>query len=462
MSEHWSPEDKIVKARIDFIHTDCVFLGNLALRLTLVDATKWCPTAATDFKHLYFNRDFIDRCTLRECKFVVAHEVMHCVYDHFSRRDGRDPKLYNMAGDYIINLELQDLKIGDFPTSETMQDPAFLEFIKEYDPKGYKRYKKDFAGEVGVLCEEKYRDMTSEEVYEILKKDEEENGDSGKCGHDMHMDAAGSGEGEPEDCPDCGGSGEGDGEDGECETCGGSGEDNSGKYGPIKISQEELDRMPETMRKAVMDAAKVAESADGDAGNVPGGVKRLIDEWTDSKIDWREYLNNVVQSTLKSDYTWQRQSRKSLSTSFYLPAMDNDHMVSVDLAIDTSGSMSEQMLMDILGEVKGIMEQFADFKLRVWCFDTETYKVYEYGPDNLDELYEFELQGFGGTLFECNWEMMKEQEIMPDQFILCTDGYPCAGWGDKDYCETVFLIHSATDIEAPFGTTVHYEEAAQD
>jgi len=193
-----------------------------------------------------------------------------------------------------------------------------------------------------------------------------------------------------------------------------------------------------------------------------GGVKKLINEWTDSKIDWREYLNSVVQSTLKSDYTWMRQSRKSLSTPYYLPAMDYDDMVSVDLAIDTSGSMSEQMLKDILGEVKGIMEQFADFKLRVWCFDTQTYKVYEFGPDTLDEIYEFELQGFGGTMFECNWEMMRENEIMPDQFILCTDGYPCGTWGEEDYCETVFLIHGAKDIEAPFGTTVHYEEAAQD
>lgn len=90
----WSPEDKLVKARIDFIYNDCVFLGNLALRLKLVDATAWCPTAATDFKHLYFNRDFIDRCSLDDTKFVIAHEVMHCVYDHFSRREHRDPRLY--------------------------------------------------------------------------------------------------------------------------------------------------------------------------------------------------------------------------------------------------------------------------------------------------------------------------------------------------------------------------------
>ena len=500
MSQKFSPEDKLVKARIDFIYNDCVFLGNLALRLELVDATAWCPTAATDFKHLYYNRDFIDRCSLDEVKFVIAHEVMHCVYDHFSRREQRDPRLYNCAGDYVINLELKDLGIGSFPSSSTMMDPKFEEFIKKEFPERYRKYKKEFAGgEPGVLCEEKYRDMSSEEVYNILKKDQDEqdkkngkgesDGQCGTCGGtgqapdngDQDGEGEGEGEGEgkgqcggstPGDCPDCGGSGKSEGGQGgpvshdmHMDPEAGDGEnngENDGSQGPIQIDQEEIDRMDSDMRKAIMDAAAVAGEARGGAGNIPGGVKRLIDEWTDSTVDWREYLNNVIQSTLKSDYTWQRQSRKSRSTNYYLPAMDNDQMVSVDLAIDTSGSMSDEMLKDILGEVKGIMEQFADFKLRVWCFDTQTYKLYTYTPDTVEEIYDFELEGGGGTMFECNWEMMREEEIVPDQFILCTDGYPCGTWGEEDYCDTVFLVHGRKSIVAPFGVTVHHENATDD
>ena len=465
--EQWTPEEKLVKARIDFIHNDCVFLGNLALRLKLIDATKWVPTAATDFKHMYFNRDFIGRCTLDETKFVIAHEVMHNVYDHCTRTQQMemDKMLANMAQDYVINLELKDLAIGSFPSSKTMIDPEFEKLLEEHDPKAFKKYKKEMHNP-GVCCEEKYRGMCSEEVYLILKKDKDENGGSGQgdgpTGHDMHMDGDGGGGEGDEECEDCEGSGKGDGENGECTSCNGSGKDNTGKHGPVTMTQEEIDRMPDEMRKAVMDAAKVAESADGSAGNVPLGVKQLIDEWTESRIDWRDYLNNVVQSTLKSDYTWMRQSRKSVSTNYYLPAMDNDEMVSVDVAIDTSGSMSNQMLRDLMGEVKGIMEQFADFRLRAWCFDTKCYKVYEYGPDTLDEIDEFELEGGGGTMFEANWEMMKENDLVPDQLIVMTDGCPCGGWGDELWCPTVFLIHTYPEIEAPLGETVHYEEAAID
>jgi len=463
---NWSPEDKITKARIDFIYNDCVFLGNLALRLKLVDATKWCPTAATDFKHLYYNRDFIDRCTLDETKFVIAHEVMHCVYDHFNRRNGREPRMYNCAGDYVINLELQDLGIGSFPSTDTMMDPEWAEKLKAEDPARWKKMRKEFpGGEPGVLCEEKYRGMSSEEVYDLLmeeQKQQQQKQQCKSCGGSGEQD---DGEGGTEPCDDCDGSGQQGGHgpvshDMHIDPEIGSG-DEDGENGPVPMTQEEFDRMSDDMKKAIMDAAKVAEGARGSAGRVPGGVKRLIDEWTDSTVDWREYLNNVIQSTLKSDYTWQRQSRKSLSSSYYLPAMDNDDLVSVDLAIDTSGSMTQEMLKDILGEVKGIMEQFSDFRLRVWCFDTSTYDIHEFGPDNVDDIYEFQLVGGGGTMFECNWEMMREEEIMPDQFILCTDGYPCGSWGEDDYCDTVFLVHGHTNLVAPFGITVHHEKAIE-
>jgi hypothetical protein len=39
---------------------------------------------------------------------------------------------------------------------------------------------------------------------------------------------------------------------------------------------------------------------------------------------------------------------------------------------------------------------------------------------------------------------------------------PWDSWGDPDYCETVFIIHSHYDkgLQAPFGVTAHYEQAA--
>ena len=57
---------------------------------------------------------------------------------------------------------------------------------------------------------------------------------------------------------------------------------------------------------------------------------------------------------------------------------------------------------------------------------------------------------------------MKDEGIQPKKLVMFTDGYPWDSWGDESYCDTVFVIHSNRDknLQAPFGITAHYEEAA--
>jgi len=153
-----------------------------------------------------------------------------------------------------------------------------------------------------------------------------------------------------------------------------------------------------------------------------------------------------------------RPSRKSHSTNCILPGMDRAEKIEVACALDMSGSIGQQQATDFLSEVRGILDQYEDFELSVWCFDTDVYNHVKYTPDNADEIDKYQLQGGGGTSFEVNWTYMKENEIEPKQFIMFTDGYPCSGWGDNEYCDTVFLIHGNESTTAPFGITVHYEE----
>ena len=56
---------------------------------------------------------------------------------------------------------------------------------------------------------------------------------------------------------------------------------------------------------------------------------------------------------------------------------------------------------------------------------------------------------------------MEQEGIEPDQLIMFTDGYPWNSWGDPNYCDTLFVIHGDPQqrIQAPFGTTIHYEAA---
>ena len=88
--------DKIIVARVGLLLRH-PFFGNLATRLQIKEAEEWCGTAATDGRAIYFNRKFFEPLSIKQIEFVIAHEILHNVFDHMSRREGRDPQIFNIA-----------------------------------------------------------------------------------------------------------------------------------------------------------------------------------------------------------------------------------------------------------------------------------------------------------------------------------------------------------------------------
>jgi predicted metal-dependent peptidase len=100
------PIDLMYGARAKLMRKDA-FLGALSMRLEMVQDDNY-PTAATDGVKLFFNGDFISELTTAERIFLIAHETGHPMFLHHTRRQGRDAKLWNVAGDYQINPLLVD------------------------------------------------------------------------------------------------------------------------------------------------------------------------------------------------------------------------------------------------------------------------------------------------------------------------------------------------------------------
>ena len=320
------------------------------------------------------------------------------------RRDSRDPMLSNIAADYATNQILKDERIGTVPS-----------FIK-------------------IFQDDKYRGMSYEQIYDDIYEKAEKI-DIGSLGEllDEHLDD-GSGEG-----------GEG-GEDGE--EVNGSGK---GKGRP-KLTAEEKKQIRDEIKEAMVAAAQSAG-----AGRVPAGVQRMIKDFTEPKMDWRQLLRMNIQSILKSNYSFSRPNRKSQHSGAILPGMTNDETIDVSIAIDMSGSISDTMAKDFLSEVKGIMDEYVDFKLDLWCFDTEVYNYVQFTGDTADEIMSYECKGGGGTDFDVNYDFMKNQGIEPKKFIMFTDGYPCGSWGDEEYCDSLFIVHGNETIVSPFGQTAYYK-----
>jgi len=393
----------LITARVGLL-LKASFFGNLATRLKLVNADEWCSTAATDGRNFYYNSRFIKLLRPKEIELLFGHEVLHCVYDHFGRRGASGPQLFNIANDYCVNADLIKHKVGEKITS------------------------------VPCLHDPKYDGMSSEEVYDILyeKADKIDIGKLLDQMIDEHLDGEGDGDSE----------GDGD-QDG----------DGKGKGRP-RITAEERQAIKDEIKEAMLAAAATVDGA----GNLPAGVKRLIQDLTEPKMDWRELLRMQLESTIKSDFTWMRASRKGWHMDAVMPGMKQEPMIDIAVGLDASGSISGQMLKDFLGEIQGIMESFPAYRIHVVTFDTDAYNPVQYDSDNLDDICDYEIKGGGGTDFDCVYNYLKEHEIEPKRLVMFTDGYPFGSWGDENYTDTVWILHGTTTIVPPWGQYAYYDE----
>jgi len=393
--------EKLTTARIGLL-LKAPFFGNLATRLQLVNADAWCSTAATDGRKFYYNTDFVNKLKPKELEFLFGHEVLHNVYDHMGRNGDRDRRLFNCAADFCVNSDLIEQRIGDKITP--------------------------------CLYDAKYKGWSAEEVYDDLYDQAEKIDISNLLDQllDEHLD------------------GEGEGANGDDD-----GEEKDGKGRP-RLSKEERQQIKDEIREALLQAAQATG-----AGNLPSGVKRLIKDLTQPVVNWRDLLEQQIQSTVKSDFTWMRPSRRSWHLDAVMPGMIPGEQIDVCIAIDTSGSIGEADIKAFMAEIKGIMESYDEYKIQVWSFDTEVYNHQTFSSDTLDDILTYEPQGGGGTDFMANWEYMKANDIQPKKFIMFTDGFPFGEWGDADYCDTVFIIKGNEQAEPPFGVWAIYERAKE-
>ncbi len=389
--------EKLITARVGLL-LKAPFFGNMATRMKLVDASDWCPTAATNGRDFYYNKKFVEKLSVKKLEFLFGHEICHCVFDHFGRVGSRDRNLSNIAQDFAVNQILVDERIGEKIT------------------------------EVKICYDPKYRGMAWEEIYDDLWEKAEKIPMEDllkQLGEvlDEHIKETAPGE-------------EGDGK-------------------KPTLSKEEAEKIKDEIKQAMIQSAAAAG-----AGKTPAGIQRMIKDLTEPKINWRDLVRQEIQSIIRNDFSFTRPNRKSMHSGAILPGMKEATTIDVAIAMDMSGSIGHEDATVFLGEVKGILDQYEDFRVNLWCFDTEIYNHKEITHDSSEDLLDYEPMGGGGTSFEVNWDYMKDMGIAPKKFIMFTDGYPCGGWGDADYCDTIFIVKGNTDAQSPFGQTVIYEKEA--
>lgn len=415
---------KISAARVGMLYNN-KFFGIVALKLGM-EISDEIPTACTDGRRILFNPHFIKDLTHQEMIFLYAHEVWHVVFEHFLRLENRVPEWYNMAGDYVINGLLKRDKIGTPITK------------------------------IPILLDHKYDNMSTEQVYALLEKQNEAFKDTLDVHIHINEDDSGDQQDDDGGAGDQDGDGDGDPKDGDGKSKDGDGKPKDGKGGKltrVSMSKAEISRLRREIQGTIIQAAQTA-------GNVPGEIQRLIDDFLASKVNWRDLLRVSIESKIKYDSSFSRPDRKSWSNGagFILPGGMPGEAISVGISCDNSGSISDQMLKEMLSEVNGIMENYQDFVIKLWCFDTRVSGYAEFNEENREELGAYKFTGGGGTAIACNWEYIEKNDIEMDLFVCFTDLYS----GDlheinPNTVDTVWIVVGSRE-KPPFGRYAYYED----
>jgi len=188
-------------------------------------------------------------------------------------------------------------------------------------------------------------------------------------------------------------------------------------------------------------------------GNLPQDLKFVVPEYFSHKVDWRELLYGYIASYAKSTYAFVPPNMKYLYRGIYLPSLSSD-LLRIVVAVDTSGSIDEDLLSDFLGEINSVMESYPNYEIDVITADAkvQSHKVFLPG-----ETLDYEISGGGGTDFRPVFEYIDSHINYPTLLLYFTDGMGTFPEQEASY-DVMWVMPE--EGEVPFGEVLVLEERA--
>lgn len=398
--------DIITKARARLL-VRAPFLGSIALGLGWIEAAE-VGTMATDGSAIWFNAGWCEHQGVAKIIGVIAHEVLHVVNKHHLRRGDRQPKLWNVAADLLINRLLVE---------DGYDLPADLLFDRE----------RRFAG------------LPTETIYARLLEEQRRQsgqpGENGSTGPDNFRDGAPP---EPENVERA----------------------DSGGIAPARHWGEVRDLTtpsgaplaPSQGRRAESDLdlhIRQAAAAAKRAGKLGGTLEEMIAVATDH-TDWRDRFRSAFDGTLRGEASWSRPNRRFIQHGLYLPGWRRTGPGRLAFVLDTSGSISARELSVYTAAVLGILEETAPEEIALIQCDTEIRHVEYLKPG--DGFSKIEVHGRGGTRFQPAFDWVAESGFAPSAVVYATDLF-CSDV-PKDPGLPVIWLTPTRGIAMPFGEIV--------
>lgn len=432
-------DPRMIKARSSLV-TSQPFFGTLALYLQLVEDPS-VETMSTDGDKLFYDPAFLDRITPKELKGVIAHEVMHCAYQHHLRRGTRDAELWNDAADYAIN---PDLIASGFELPE------------------------------GVFLDVQYKGMSVEEIYARLKaersngqpKPQGSAGSGGSAGGGNSPSPAQPAPGGPKNGPSTG-PGASPGSPSPAQgtnpppsgATGPTGPGSSARWGQVKDAAPAHEAAAQGEAKAEWERRvrqAVAVAARANAGTVPGNLQGVVQALNKPTVDWRSELQAFIRDKTVMDYSWTNPNKRFLNSGFILPGVKANGIKKLGIVVDTSGSVDERLLSKFFVEIEDAMEAAAVQEVIVVQCDARVQLVTSY---TAGDVINPKVVGRGGTRFAPAIEWYKENEPDVAALIYFTD-LECDDYGEEPYCPLLWAAYGMESrlqnliSKVPFGSVI--------
>lgn len=333
------------------------------------------PTACTDGKNDYYGRAFVDGLADSEFRFLILHETYHKLFKHLTTWEHLykdDPKLANMACDYVINLMIVDENRDGFATMP-----------------------KDAEGNNIGLLDDKFRNMDTAQVYKILKQDQEQNG----------SDASNT----PNE---------------------GAGLDEHDWEGAQEMDADEQRELAQEIDQAIRQGAMTAGKV-GSGGN--RAIDQLLQPEVNWREEMHEFITETCRGT--DDSTWRQLSRRHMAMGILRPSGITERVGELVIGIDTSGSVGQHEVTKCLSEIKGICDMVKPESVRILYWDTKVCSEEVYGDvvgacGSLEQLTQTtKPKGGGGTNVQCVPDHIQANNINAQAVIVLTDGYLGGDWG---------------------------------
>jgi predicted metal-dependent peptidase len=372
-------KNRLTKARTQLI-LDKPFLGNLVLRLPLVAADSWCKTSATDAKSFYYNPEFIDSLNNHQIKFILIHEALHCALTHFARRGNRTKHKWDLACDFAINPLL--VKEGFHP-------PIDVPIFRQYE---------------GMIAEEIYpmiddnldQEPMDQHLYDDQADDDSKSSDGGMREDDLQKELEQQSTLESK-----------------------SNDGNKGGMSqlaqqPPALQPDEVDQLATQWQKNLASSAQLAQQA----GKLDGEFAKLIDFFLQPQVSWQSLLAQYVSTFARDDFSYSRPSRRAGEA--IMPSL-RSHQLDITVAIDTSGSISQEEINEFVSEVDAIKANLRASITLLACDD----KLSEHSPWRYEAWEELQfpasLGGGKGTNFNPVFDHINTQDTPSDVLIYFTD-----------------------------------------